>query len=161
MVDYDCLEGWLSTHLPAPGSLDALVIFTDARPLDQMGAWRHTQRLWQHRFSRMGPHKERWPSSRSLQKLASRTCTAPGEGCLSPKPSLPCDQPGTSSSQTLTLRQPLFVKSKNSSNYVRKSATTASRPGNLVSSWELSRIRTSTRALRSFLALRPLPSQVA
>ena len=60
MVDYDCLEGWLSTHLPAPGSIEALVIFTDTRPLDQIGAWRHTQRLWQHRFSRMGPHHERW-----------------------------------------------------------------------------------------------------
>ena len=60
MVDYDRLEEWLSIHLPANGSLDAIVIFTDTRPLDQIGAWRHTERLWQHRFSRMGPFRERW-----------------------------------------------------------------------------------------------------
>ena len=60
MVDYDRLEEWLSTHLPASGSLEAIVIFTDTRPLDQIGAWRHTERLWQHRFSRIGPCRERW-----------------------------------------------------------------------------------------------------
>ena len=60
MVDCDCVEGWLATHLPAPDATDALVIFTDTRPLDQIGAWRHTQRLWQHRFSRTGPYQEPW-----------------------------------------------------------------------------------------------------
>ena len=44
MVDYDRLEEWLNTYLPAPGHLDAIVIFTDTRPLDQIGAWRHTDR---------------------------------------------------------------------------------------------------------------------
>ena len=39
MVDYDRLEEWLSIHLPASGSLEAIVIFTDTRPLDQIGAW--------------------------------------------------------------------------------------------------------------------------
>ena len=38
MVDYDRLEEWLSIHLPASGSLEAIVIFTDTRPLDQIGA---------------------------------------------------------------------------------------------------------------------------
>ena len=59
LVDYDQLEQWLSQHLPAPDQLDVLVIFTDARPLDKVGAWKHTKRLWQHRFSRLGPSRER------------------------------------------------------------------------------------------------------
>ena len=60
MVDYDRLEEWLSVHLPTPGRLDTIVIFTDTRPLDQISAWHHTEPLWQHRFSRQGPHLERW-----------------------------------------------------------------------------------------------------
>ena len=60
LVDYDQLEQWLSQHLPAPDQLDVLVIFTDTRPLDKVGAWKHTKRLWQHRFSRLGPSRERW-----------------------------------------------------------------------------------------------------
>ena len=38
MVDYDRLEEWLNQHLPPPDSLDALAIFADTRPLDQIGA---------------------------------------------------------------------------------------------------------------------------
>ena len=60
LVDYDVLAQWLSQHLPAPDQLDALVIFTDTRPLDKVGAWKNTKRLWQHRFSRLGPNRERW-----------------------------------------------------------------------------------------------------
>ena len=60
LVDYDLLEEWLSQHLPQPEELDVLVIFTDTRPLHQVGAWRYTKRLWQHRFSKRGPHAERW-----------------------------------------------------------------------------------------------------
>ena len=51
MVDYDRLEEWLDQHLPPLDSLDALAIFTDTRPLDQIGAWRHTERLWCHRLA--------------------------------------------------------------------------------------------------------------
>ena len=54
------LEEWLDQHLPPPDSLDALAIFTDTRPLDQIGAWKHRERLWCHRFSRVGPCNERW-----------------------------------------------------------------------------------------------------
>ena len=46
----------ISRHLMPPMQ----VIFTDTRPLDQTGAWKHTQRLWQHRFSCTGLHQERW-----------------------------------------------------------------------------------------------------
>ena len=60
LVDYDLLEEWLSQHLPQPEELDVLVIFTDTRPLHQVGAWQYTKRLWQHRFSKCGPHGERW-----------------------------------------------------------------------------------------------------
>ena len=60
LVDYDVLAQWLAQHLPATDNLDALVIFTDTRPLDKVGAWKYTKRLWQHRFSRQGPHQERW-----------------------------------------------------------------------------------------------------
>ena len=60
LVDYDLLEEWLSQHLPRPEELDVLVIFTDTRPLHQVGAWQYTKRLWQHRFSKCGPHGERW-----------------------------------------------------------------------------------------------------
>ena len=60
LVDYDLLEQWLSQHLPQPEELDVLVIFTDTRPLHQVGAWKYTKRLWQHRFSKRGPHGERW-----------------------------------------------------------------------------------------------------
>ena len=60
LVDYDVLAQWLAQHLPAAEQLDALVIFTDTRPLDKVGAWKYTKRLWQHRFSRQGPHHERW-----------------------------------------------------------------------------------------------------
>ena len=60
LVDYDLLEEWLSQHLPQPEELDVLVIFTDTRPLHQVGAWQYTKRLWQHRFSKRGPHGERW-----------------------------------------------------------------------------------------------------
>ena len=60
LVDYDLLEQWLSQHLPPPEQLEALVIFTDTRPLHQVGAWKYTKRLWQHRFSKRGPHGERW-----------------------------------------------------------------------------------------------------
>ena len=56
----DVLAQWLAQHLPATDNLDALVIFTDTRPLDKVGAWKYTKRLWQHRFSRQGPHHERW-----------------------------------------------------------------------------------------------------
>ena len=37
-----------------------MVIFTDKRPLDKVGAWKYTKRLLQHRFSRLGPSLERW-----------------------------------------------------------------------------------------------------
>ena len=37
-----------------------LVIFTDTRPLEKVGAWKYSKRLWQHRFSRLGPNGERW-----------------------------------------------------------------------------------------------------
>ena len=60
LVDYDLLEQWLSQHLPPPDQLEVLVIFTDTRPLHQVGAWKYTKRLWQHRFSKRGPHGERW-----------------------------------------------------------------------------------------------------
>ena len=60
LVDYDVLAQWLAQHLPATEQLDALVIFTDTRPLDKVGAWKYTKRLWQHRFSRQGPQHERW-----------------------------------------------------------------------------------------------------
>ena len=60
LVDYDVLAQWLAQHLPAPDQLDALVIFTDTRPLEKVGAWKYTKRLWQHRFSRQGPNHERW-----------------------------------------------------------------------------------------------------
>ena len=60
LVDYDLLAQWPAQHLPAPDQLDALVIFTDTRPLDKVGAWKYTKRLWQHRFSRQGPNQERW-----------------------------------------------------------------------------------------------------
>ena len=41
LVDYDILEQWLSQHLPVADQLDALVIFTDTRPLERVSAWRH------------------------------------------------------------------------------------------------------------------------
>ena len=45
LVDYDVLAQWLAQHLPAADHLDALVIFTDTRPLDKVGAWKYTTRL--------------------------------------------------------------------------------------------------------------------
>ena len=157
MVDYDCLEGWLTTHLPAPETIEALVIFTDTRPLDQIGAWRHTHRLWQHRFSRTGPHKERWQGLfvplTAETGLADVHCTWGGFSLRKPSP--PCDQPGTSCSLTPMLHQQLSLKFENSSNSASKSATTASRLGSPASSWVPSRIKTSMRALQSFLALLP------
>lgn len=60
MVDYDRLEEWLNQHLPPPDSLEALAILTNTRPLDKIGAWKHTERLGRHRFSRVGPCSERW-----------------------------------------------------------------------------------------------------
>ena len=41
-VNYDVLEGWLQEHLPSATDIDAIVIFTDTRPLNDIGAWRHT-----------------------------------------------------------------------------------------------------------------------
>ena len=115
MVDYDCLEGWLATHLPAPETIDALVIFTDTRPLDQIGAWRHTHRLWQHRFSRVGPHKERWQGL--FVPLTAETgltdvhCTWGGafvaEAIAALRPAC------TSCSRTLMLHQQLSLKFEN------------------------------------------------
>ena len=58
LVDCDVLAQWLAQHLLA--TEHALVIFTDTRPLDKVGAWKYTKRLWQHRFSRQGPQHERW-----------------------------------------------------------------------------------------------------
>ena len=58
LVDYDLLEQWLSQHLPPPEQLDVLVIFTDTRPLHQVGAWKYTKRLW-HTGSASAAHMER------------------------------------------------------------------------------------------------------
>ena len=60
LVNYDVLEGLLQEHLPSPTDIDALVAFTDTRPLSDIGAWRHTEQLWRHRFTQSGPHSERW-----------------------------------------------------------------------------------------------------
>ena len=59
------------------------------------------------------------------------------------------------------LRQQLSSRSKNLSNSAHNSVTTASRPGNLASSWAQSRTRTSMLAWQSFLVLQPPPSQGA
>ena len=38
LVDKNVLTQWLAQHLPAADNVDALVIFTDTRPLDKVGA---------------------------------------------------------------------------------------------------------------------------
>ena len=60
LIDYDILEGWLNQHLPPADDTDAIVLFTDNRPLHDIHAWQFTERLWRHRFSRRGPCQEKW-----------------------------------------------------------------------------------------------------
>ena len=109
------LEEWLDQHLPPPDSLDALAIFTDTRPLDQIGAWKHRERLWCHRFSRVGPCNERWQGLfaplTTDTGLAEVHCTWGGV-FVAETIAATCVQPGTCSFRTRTSPPRPSLKSK-------------------------------------------------
>ena len=126
LVDYDVLEQWLAQHLPAPDQLEALVIFTDTRPLEKVGAWKYTKRLWQHRFSRKGSSQGRWRGL--FVPLTADTGLAEvqrtwGGVFVAEAIALPCAQLGTSCYQTLMLRPQPSSKSRNLSNSASSSHT--------------------------------------
>ena len=94
--------------------LDALVIFTDTRPLDKVGAWKHSKRLWQHR-SVAKAHQERCrglfvPLTTGNWSLAEVQCTW-GESLL-PKPQLRFAQLGLLLSDTDVAPTALFEVSE-------------------------------------------------